>query len=173
MWRQKLCVKLNGGKIKITHPRCKNSGNMSIFNHTHSMFRFCFIYLLPRRKRNDSFHFQPFFRQNLSFPAFSIYSQSLEYELITSDHRSNQIAWNRITDGLYLIIGVIFCVLLMQEFFSKPFFSAFHFPLSTPLSLFKWCVPQEKFLKNCERPQAHRLYPYWLSYKKGEKIKSL
>ena len=36
--------------------------------------------------------------------AFSIYSQSLEYELITSDHRINQIAWIRITIGLYLII---------------------------------------------------------------------
>ena len=56
---------------------------MPIFNH--SMFRFCFIYLLPQRKLIDSFHFQPFFPQNLSFPAFSIYSQSLEYELITGD----------------------------------------------------------------------------------------
>ena len=99
IWRQKLCVKLNGGKI--TRARCKNSRNMSIFNH--SMFLFCFIYLLPRRKRIESFHFQPFSPQNLSFPAFSIYGQSLEYELITGDHRTNQIAWNRITSGLYLI----------------------------------------------------------------------
>ena len=103
IWRQKLCVKLNGGKI--THARCKNSGNISIFNH--SMFRFCFIYLLQRRKRIESFHFQPFFPQNLSFPAFSIYSQSIEYELITGDHRTNQIAWNRITIGLYLITNFI------------------------------------------------------------------
>ena len=68
----------------------QNSGNMSIFNH--SMFRFCVIYLLPRRKRIESFHFQPLFPQDLSFPAFSIYGQSLEYELITGDHRTNQIA---------------------------------------------------------------------------------
>ena len=92
IWRQKLCVKLNGRKI--THARCKNSGNMSIFNH--SMFRFCFIYLLQRRKRIESYHLQPFFPRDLSFPAFFIYSQSIEYELITGDHRTNQIAWNRI-----------------------------------------------------------------------------
>ena len=41
--------------------------------------------------------------------AFSIYSQSQEYELITGDHRTNQIAWNRITIGLYLIIGIGIC----------------------------------------------------------------
>ena len=32
------------------------------------------------------------FENKLSFPAFSICSQSLEYELITGDHRTNQTA---------------------------------------------------------------------------------
>ena len=38
------------------------------------------------------FHRQIFIENKLSFPSFSIYSQSLEYELITGDHRTNQIA---------------------------------------------------------------------------------
>ena len=41
---------------------------------------------------------------------FHIYSQSLKYELITGDHRTNQIAWNWITIGLYLII----CIILLE-----------------------------------------------------------
>ena len=99
IWHQKLCVKLNGGKITRAH--CKNSGNMSIFNH--SMFCFCFIYFFTFMTEANQECFQPFFPQNLSFPAFSIYSQSLEYELITGDNQTNQIAWNWITIGLYLI----------------------------------------------------------------------
>ena len=106
IWRQKLCVKLNGGKIKL-HARVAKTLELCLFSIISCFVFASFIYLLPRRKRIKSFHFQPFFPQNLSFPAFSIYSQSLEYELITGDHRTNQIAWNRITIGLYLIIGHI------------------------------------------------------------------
>ena len=71
----------------------------------------CFVFALfiyfHDRSESRVFTFSHFFPQNLSFPAFSIYSQSLEYELITGDHWTNQIAWNRITVGLYLIIKYI------------------------------------------------------------------
>ena len=41
--------------------------------------------LISATEVNRESHFQPFFPQNLSIPAFSIHSQSLEYEPVTDD----------------------------------------------------------------------------------------
>ena len=52
---------------KITRARCKNSGNMSIFNHI--MFRFCFIYLFTSAtEANQEFSLSAIFPTKFEFP---------------------------------------------------------------------------------------------------------